>query len=174
MEFNHSSKATSTYLSSIEGKYSASKISDKDRKACLNNDASNSISESNHASSTHSLEASGTIRLNSSAGEGQMHTNNDFGHDRDAMVTGRSSKMGKLECPFESFHSFPTEGQQSIIETARHGSASTRKDFDDALHKQKIHTNEKEEIACCKKIDASREEYIVSIELWEQYHSSCC
>ena len=47
--------------------------------AGMNKDASNSISESNHASSTHSLKTSGTIQIDSAAGEGQTRANNDFG-----------------------------------------------------------------------------------------------
>ena len=69
-------------------------------KVCLNKDASNGISESNHAFSTHFLKASGKKWLNYAAGERLMHANNDFGCGHDAMVTGRSSKMEKLEHMF--------------------------------------------------------------------------
>ena len=47
--------------------------------AGMNKDASNSISEFNHASSTHSLKTSGSIRIDSAAGEGQANANDDFG-----------------------------------------------------------------------------------------------
>ena len=98
IEFRYSLKATSSYLSSIGGgKYSISKISDDLRKAGLNKDASNSISESNHASSTLSLKTSGTIRLDSAAGEGQTQANNDFGQGHEALVTGRVGHSGKME-----------------------------------------------------------------------------
>jgi hypothetical protein len=60
-EFRDTSKATASYLSSIGGKYSASSVSAEDRIACLNKDSSNSIAESNHASSTYSLKTSGII-----------------------------------------------------------------------------------------------------------------
>lgn len=50
IEFWDQLKAPLLYLSSIGGKYSISKII---RKAGHNKDASNSISESNHASLTH-------------------------------------------------------------------------------------------------------------------------
>jgi hypothetical protein len=47
--------------------------------AGMNKDACNSILELNHASSTHSLKTSGTLRMDSAAGEGQTNANNDFG-----------------------------------------------------------------------------------------------
>jgi hypothetical protein len=88
---------------------------------------SNSIAESNHTSSTHSLKTSGTICLDSAAGEGQTRTNDDFGQGHNALVSGRSSENGRLEHTYECFHSLPLEIQQSIIETARHGAANTKK-----------------------------------------------
>ena len=95
-------KATSVYLSSIGGKFSKSKLSDQDRMAGMNKDASNNILESNHASSTHSLKTSGTIRINSAAGEGQTRANNDFGRGHQAMVT---AKAGLLEyLLWDSYH----------------------------------------------------------------------
>jgi len=42
-------------------------------------DESNIISETNHASSMHSLKTSGTTRIDNAADEGQTHTNNYFG-----------------------------------------------------------------------------------------------
>ena len=59
------------------------------------------------------------------------------------MISGRSSKIGKLERCFGSFHTLPPQLHHSIIETARRGAANTRKNFDDALLKQKSHTKEK-------------------------------
>ena len=63
IEFWDPSKATSAYLTSISGKFIKSQLSDQDRMAGINKDASNSISESNHASSTHSLKTNGTIPI---------------------------------------------------------------------------------------------------------------
>ncbi len=112
--------------------------------------------------------------MDSAAGEGQTRANNDFGRGHNALVSGRSSKNGRLECTYGCFHAVPIEIQQSIIETARRGAANARKCFDDALHKQKESCQQKEEIAHGKKIARCREEYIVAIELWEQYHSPQC
>ena len=69
-------------------------ISDNQRTAGLNKEASNSISESNHAQSTHSLTMYGTVWLDSAAAEGMTRTNNDFGRGHEALVTGRTNKDG--------------------------------------------------------------------------------
>jgi hypothetical protein len=79
-----------------------------------------------------------------------------------------------VERCFGFFHTLPPQLQHSIIETARQGATNTRKNFDDALLKQKESRKRKEERAWHKKIDATREEYIVAIELWEKYHSQQC
>ena len=109
--------------------------------------------------------------MDSAAGEGQTRANNDFGRGHSALVSGRSSKNGKLNRIYGCFHALPVELQQSIIEAARHGAANARICFDDALRKEKESRQQKEEIAHRKKIAKCREEYIVAIELWEQYHS---
>jgi hypothetical protein len=62
--------------------------------AGMNKDASKCISESNHASSTHSLKTSGTIWIDSAAGDGQTCANNDFGRGHEAMVTVRAGGGG--------------------------------------------------------------------------------
>jgi hypothetical protein len=152
IEFRDPLKATSSYLSSVGGKYSISKISDDLRKAGLNKDASNSISESNHASSTHSLKTSGTIRLDSAAGEGQTRANNDFGRGHEALGTGRVGHSGKMERVYGAFHSLPKELQESIIAVAKKFAMSLKKLHDEALAKQKAARLRKEEIAHRKKL----------------------
>ena len=147
IEFCDTSKATSAYLSSIGGKFSKSKLSDQDRMAGMNKDASNSISESNHASSTHSLKTSGTIWIDSAAGEGQTCANNDFGRGHEAMVTARAGRGGKLERVFGTFHSLPAELQETIIIAAKRGASKIKKSHDVALAAQKAARLKKEEIA---------------------------
>jgi hypothetical protein len=78
-EFRDTSKPTHHHLDSAGGKYSLSKILGEERKSGFGIEASNSIAESVHASSTHSLKIYGTIRLDSAATEGQTRSNNDFG-----------------------------------------------------------------------------------------------
>ncbi len=70
-EFRDTSKATSLSLSSIGGTRSVAEVSEEDRKAAFGAEASTSISESAHASSTVGLKIAGTIRLDSVTAEGQ-------------------------------------------------------------------------------------------------------
>ena len=88
-------------------------ISDNQRTARLNKEASNSISESNHTQSTHSLKMYGTVWLDSAAAEGMTRTNNYFGSGHEALGTGRTSKDGKVFHVSETFHSLPIELQES-------------------------------------------------------------
>ena len=141
--------------------------------AGMNKDTSNSISKSNHAASTHSLKTSGTICIDSAAGEGQTCANNDFGQGNEAMITSRAGRGGKLECVFGTFHSLPAELQETIIVAAKCGASKIKKSHDVALAAQKAAHLKKEEIAHKKKIDITQEEYIVAMEFWEQYHSPC-
>lgn len=53
-------------------------MSNDNIEATLNKDASNSIFESNHASSTHSLKASGMVQIDNAARKGQTGANNHF------------------------------------------------------------------------------------------------
>jgi hypothetical protein len=60
-EFRDTSKPTYHYLDSAGGKYSLGNISEIERQSGFGIEASNSIAESVHASSTLSLKVYGTI-----------------------------------------------------------------------------------------------------------------
>jgi hypothetical protein len=95
--------------------HSAARVTTKDRIACLHKEASNSIAESNHASSTHSLKTSRTIRLDSAAGEGQTRANNDFGQGHNAFVSGRSSKNGNWSAPMDAFILYQLNSNNQLL-----------------------------------------------------------
>lgn len=118
-EFRDTSKATSLSLSSIGGVRSATEVSEEDRKAAFGAEASTSISESVHASSTVGLKIAGTIRLDSVTAEGQTRMNNDFGRGHEALVTGKSAKSGELKQSLGTFHVLPVELQTSLIGFAK-------------------------------------------------------
>ncbi len=61
-------------------------ISDNQLTAGLNKEASNSISESNHTQSTHSLKMYGPVWLDSTAAEGMTRKNNDFRRGNEPLV----------------------------------------------------------------------------------------
>ena len=174
VEFRDESKATAAYLNSIGGLKSRDKISIIERQANMGKDASNSISESLHASSTVGLRTCGTARLDHMAAEGQSRANNDFGRGHQALVTGRRAKSGVIVKEIGEFHKLPQELQKSIIQAGKESAGSWRKKFDEALFRQKEASRRKEQIKLEKKLTDAQEDYIVAIYFWEQYHSPRC
>ncbi len=63
-------------------------VTDEDKVAALGKDATTSISESVHASSTIGLGIAGTIHLDHNTAEGQTHSNNDFGRGHERLARG--------------------------------------------------------------------------------------
>ncbi len=68
--------------------------SDEDKLASQGNDATTSISESVHASSTVGLGIAGTIRLDHVTAEGQTHSNKNFGHGHEQLVRHLNKSEG--------------------------------------------------------------------------------
>jgi hypothetical protein len=116
----------------------------------------------------------GTVWLDSAAAEGMTRTNNDFGRGHEALVTGHTSKDGKVSRVFGTFHSLPIKLQESLVVAAKRNVKNVKKSFDVALAKQKAARLRKEEIAHQKKIELTQEEYIIAIDLWEQYYLPRC
>lgn len=174
LEFRDLTKATSSYLSSIDGIMSMKCTSKEDRIACRGKDASNSIAESLHAQSTVGLRTCGTARLDYMAAEGQTRSNNDFGRCPELYVTGKSAKSKTIEYILGTFHTWPEELQQSIVQAGKEQAPQMRQRFNEALAAQEEARRLKEEIRLRHRLDATREEYIVAIYFWEQYHSPRC
>ena len=175
VELRDTSKATSHYLSSIKGKFSQAQITEEDRKANMNKMAHNSISESNHASSTAALQICGNIRLDHAAAEGQTRANNDFGRKHESLVKGNRAKSTNAKVlDLGMFHQLPCELQETLIQTSRENAMKTRQSFDNALQKQRVARQEKEELVMKKKLDRAKEDYIVAMYFYEQYHSPRC
>ena len=91
-------------------------VSEQERIAGRGIDATNSISESLHASSTHGhgLKIGGTIRLDHCTAEGQTRANNDFGRQHVSLVSGWASKVN-ADKELGTFHSLPPELQRTAI-----------------------------------------------------------
>ena len=157
-EFRDTSKATSAYLSAIQGRKSMGKVSDKERLISVGLDATNSISESLHASTTHGLKMYGTIRMDHSAAEGQSRSNNDF---------GRGTEIGY-------FHTKPYELQRTAIIASKEKAASNRRSFDVAVARQFQLRREGEELALKKAKSDATEDHIVAIYMYDQFHSKRC
>ena len=174
MEFRDPTKATSEYLSSISGPKSWCNTSDETKSKSLNVSASNSVSEANHASSTVGLKLSGTVRLDHVCAEGQTRHNNDFGRGHKVLVKAGSRQNGNVNGNIGTYTTLCEEHQRSIIQAALENAHAIRRRIDDALARYAEGRREKEELAMQKKIDASREEYIVGVYFYEMYYSDRC
>jgi hypothetical protein len=174
MEFRDPTKATSKYLSSISRPKSWCSASDETKSMFLNVSASNSVSEANHASYTVGLKLSGTIRLDHVCAEGQTRHNNDFGRGHEVLVKAGGRQNGNVNGNIGTYTTLCEEHQRSIIQAALENAHAIRRRFDDALARYAEGRREKEELAMQKKIDASREEYIVGVYFYEMYHSDRC
>ncbi len=174
MEFRDPTKATSEYLSSISRPKSWCNASDETKSMLLNVSASNSVSEANHASSTVGLKLSGTICLNHVCAKGQTRHNNNFGRGHKVLVKAGSRQNNSADGNIGTYTTLCEEHQRPIIKAALENAHATQRRFDDALAHYAEGRREKEELAIQKKINASREEYIVGVYFYEMYHSDWC
>ena len=174
VELRDPKKATSHYLSSLDGIRSWKNLSEEQKQQGLNKSANNSISESNHAAATLGIQTWGTIRWDHAAAEGQTRMNNDLGRGHQALVSGKQSKSRPIERIMGSYHTLPRELKDSLIQTGRKNARKNRKAFDEALNRQHEKRQEKEEIKTRKQLENTEEEYIVAIYFYEQYHLPRC
>jgi hypothetical protein len=116
---------------------------------------------------------SGTIRLDHVCAEGQTRHNNNFGRGHEVLVRA-GSHQNSAEGNLGTYTNLCEEHQRSIIQAALENALATQRRFDDALAQYAKGQREKEELAMQKKIDASREEYIVGVYFYEMYHSDRC
>ena len=149
-------------------------VTDEDKVASQGKDATTSISESVHASSTVGLGIAGTIRLDHVTAEGQTRSNNDFGRGHERLVRGLNKSEDVNDRVFGTFHQLPEELRRSLILFGKENASKSRKRFDEALASQREASRRKEEIALQKKLDQMQGDYIVAIYFYEQYHSSRC
>ena len=173
-ELRDKSKVTHEYLSSMMGTKSVAVVSESMREAGRYKSASNSISESGHASATQSLKLYGTIRLDHAAAEGQTRVNDDYGRGYKSFITRSAKSVDVTDREMGAFHKIVLELQHTLIQTGREQAVATREAFNEALKLQRESRQEKEEVARRKKIDAARENFIDAMYLWEQYHSPRC
>jgi len=111
VQFRDKRKAMAKYLKAIKGNKSMTRrmVSREESIAGSGIDATNIISESLHASSTHSLKMGTTIRLDHCAAERQTRANNDLRHQHLLLVNDRSSKKNIVEKPMGTFNLLPPE-----------------------------------------------------------------
>jgi hypothetical protein len=174
IELHDPTKATSEYLSSMSGPKSLSNASDQTKLMLSNVSASNSVLEANYASSTVYLKLSGTIRLDHVCAEGQTWHNNDFGHSHECYIRCGGYSQKSIDGELGTYTNICEEHQHFIIQAVMENALAMQKRFDDALSQYAEGQREKEELAMQKKIEASREAYIVGVYFYEMYHSNRC
>ncbi len=141
------------YLSSISGIRSWAIVSDEVKLASQGKDATTSISESVHASSTVGLGIVGTMRLDHITAEGQTRSNNNFGCGHELLVRHLNKSEDMNNRVFGTFHQLPEELRRLLILFGKDNASKSRKKFDEALAAQQEASLRKEEIALQKKLD---------------------
>ena len=174
VEFRDPKKATSHYLSSINGQRSQAIITEEERLASLGLHSDNSVSESGHALATRGYETWGTLRIDRATGEGAMIQGRWVHRGHEALISGRKGKHQPTEREFGDFHKLPFELKQSLIQTARENVAECKKNYDEALVIQREAKREKEEIALQHKLNKAEDQLIEATYYYEQYHSPRC
>jgi hypothetical protein len=166
IEFRDTSKVTSGYLSSIAGKHSLAVISEEQRKAGFGKEASNSISESNFASATHSLKVYGTIRLDSAAAEGLARTNHAFDRGHEQFINTKSKKDSTNNEGL--LFSLPSELVISLFHSAKAGAPKLRKRHDNALdllNKAKLNKLRSQQLKVTEKTE---EKLIIAMDYFDR------
>ena len=174
-EFRDKRKATSAYLSAINGRKSINNVSSEEREAGLGIDASNSVSESLHSSSMLGFEY--TMRPDHSAAEGQTRHNNDLGRGYKNYITGCPRKSEESEKGREMgwFHrDLVPELQRTAIMTSIENAAAARATFDKHILGQYTKRRNKEEEGLEDTYNVATEDYIVALYFNEQYHNDVC
>ena len=111
-------------------------VTDEDMVASQGKDATTSISESVHASSTVGLGIAGTIRLDHITAEAQTRSNNDFGCGHEQLVKGSTKSEDMNDRVFGIFHQLPEELKRLLILFGKENASKPRKRFDEALASQ--------------------------------------
>ncbi len=111
-------------------------VSDEGKLASQGKDATTSISESVHASSSVGLGIAGTMCLNHVTAEGQTHSNNNFGHGHEQLVRRSNKSENMNDRVFGTFHQLPEELRRSLILFGKENASKSRRKFYEALAAQ--------------------------------------
>ncbi len=154
-ELRDPKKATSNYLSSVNGEYSWENTSTEDHEALKDRVANNDLSESAHGGTSHQINLWGRILLTNAAGMDQVRRNGNF---------SRCDKLG-------SFLKLPFEMKRSLLAAAKKHSPKQRQWDRDAISRQ---TAEKQRKLAEKKTKAEEKAAGANIEAlyYYGYHGS--
>jgi hypothetical protein len=108
-------------------------VSDEDKLAPQGIDATTSISESVHASSTVGLGIAGTIHPDHITAEGQTRSNNNFGCGHERLVRRSNKSEDMNDRVFGTLHQLPEVLRRLLILFGKVNASKSRKKFDEAL-----------------------------------------
>jgi hypothetical protein len=111
-------------------------VSDEDKLVSQGKDATTSILESVHASSTVGLGIAGTICLDHVTAEGQTHSNNNFGRGHEQLVRHSNKSEDMNDRVFGTFQQLPEELRRPLILFGKENASKSRKKFDEAFTAQ--------------------------------------
>ncbi len=171
IEFRDESKATSEYLSSIEGKSSLAILTESQRKAGIGKESSNSTSESLHGMTTDIMRRAGTIRLDHAAGDGMIKYNSHVDRDHEKYIRGNRPSANKEAASSGLFFTLPKQLQISAVVAAKCGAKNLKKEHDDALELQKKADLKRKQAEQERRVEKAKEEYIKAWDLIEIYES---
>ena len=174
LEFCNKRRATAKYLSSIDGKQSVKHLKKSEKKWGLGVSASNSLAESLHGLTTADIQTCGTVDLQNAVTRGQSASNNDWGRDHKALVSGKRAKGKPRSRGLGWFHQLAPELQQTAITTSVKNTKEHKCVFHLALSFQAEDAFKKEEDALKKRMARAWNEYTVAVYFLEQCHSAQC
>ncbi len=107
-------------------------VSDEDKLASQGKDATTSISEGVHASSTVGLGIVGTIHLDHITAEGQTHSKNNFGHGHEQLVRRSNKSEDMNDRVFGTFHQLFEELRRLLILFGKENASISSKKLNEA------------------------------------------
>ena len=161
-ELRDPKKATSDYLSSIEGKYSWKNTTEEQHKKLLGTSATNDAAESPFAVVTENLQRFGRLTQVNAAATAHAKINGDF----DRKILGADSDG--------AFHRLPQKMKQSLIMFAVKDVPKVQETERKAIAKQREHKQKKKEALLKNKLKKAATAYAQKLTFLEMYHSSAC
>ena len=161
-ELRDPKKATSDYLTSVDGRFSWGNTSEEVHTACLGKYATNDTAETSFAGLTQQLQSYGRLLGVHASATGQAKINGDF-----QQTIGGFNKDG-------IFHTISKEMRSSLLMFALKEAPGVRVAEERALNKQREYKKRKKQILRKKKVLNAQRDYIKSLIYIEMYHSCNC
>ena len=158
-ELRDPKKATSDYLSSVDGNFSWANTTEETHKNLIGTFATNNLADSPFASFTYQLDSCNIILGNNAAAVAQARMNGDFnrrvlGHKNDG-----------------TFHQLSDKLKHYLLSTALKSSERVRKEEHDTIEKQREHKRFKKEALELARLEKANQAYAQAVLLIQSYHS---